>query len=146
MCNVNTSTCHSEVAKRPKNLTQDWLREEPGDPSSSLSLRVRVTDRNKTDMEERLVWDLLPEEFPYEDKGCELYPSCLDCPFPGCLREEPWGKERFLKRRRAQRMLELRHEGKSIREIARIFEVSPRTVQRWLKAITSQESKVGGDN
>jgi DNA-binding transcriptional ArsR family regulator len=92
-----------------------------------------VTDRNKIDMEERLFWDLLPEEFPYEDKGCELYPSCLNRPFPDCLKEEPWGKERFLKRRRAQRMLELRREGKSIGEIARIFEVSPRTVQRWLK-------------
>ena len=75
------------------------------------------------------------EEFPYEDKGCELFPSCLNCPFPDCLKEQPWGKERFLKRRRAQRMLELRREGKSIREIARIFEVSPRTVQRWLKAV-----------
>jgi transposase len=32
-------------------------------------------------------------------------------------------------------MLELKQEGKSVREIARIFEVSPRTVQRWLKAV-----------
>jgi DNA-binding transcriptional ArsR family regulator len=86
-------------------------------------------------METELLWDLLPEEFPYEDKGCELFPSCLDCPFPDCLKEEPWGKERFLKRRRAQRMLELKQEGKSVKEIARIFEVSPRTVQRWLKVI-----------
>jgi DNA-binding transcriptional ArsR family regulator len=94
-----------------------------------------VTNRKKIDMEERLLWDLLPEEFPYEDKGCELFPSCLNCPFPDCLEEQPWGKERFLKRRRAERMLELRQEGKSIKEIARIFEVSPRTVQRWLKAV-----------
>jgi DNA-binding transcriptional ArsR family regulator len=94
-------------------------------------------------METQLLWGLLPEEFPYEDKGCELSPSCLDCPFPDCLEEEPWGKERFLKRRRAQRMLELKQEGKSIKEIARVFEVSPRTVQRWLKAVAGQESKVG---
>ena len=32
-------------------------------------------------------------------------------------------------------MKELRQEGKSIKEIARIFEVSPRTVQRWLKVL-----------
>jgi DNA-binding transcriptional ArsR family regulator len=99
-----------------------------------------VTNRKKIDMEdmeERLLWDLLPEEFPYEDKGCELFPSCLNCPFPDCLEEQPWGKERFQKRRRAERMLELRREGKSIKEIARIFEVSPRTVQRWLKAVTN---------
>jgi len=86
-------------------------------------------------MESKLMWDLLPDEFPYEDKGCELFPSCLNCPFPDCLKEEPWGKERFLKRRRAERMMELKGEGKSVKEIARIFEVSPRTVQRWLKAV-----------
>ena len=86
-------------------------------------------------MTERLHWDLLPDEFPYEDKGCELFPSCLNCPFPDCIKEEPWGKERFLKSRRAERMMELRREGKSIKEIARIFEVSPRTVQRWLKTV-----------
>jgi DNA-binding transcriptional ArsR family regulator len=86
-------------------------------------------------MEDRLLWDLLPEEFPYEDKGCELFPSCLNCPFPDCLKEKPWGKERFLKRRRAERMMKLKQEGKSVKEIARIFEVSPRTVQRWLKAV-----------
>ena len=40
-------------------------------------------------------------------------------------------------------MLELKKEGKSVREIARIFEVSTRTVQRWLKAIAGQEADVG---
>jgi transposase-like protein len=94
-------------------------------------------------METELLWDVLPEEFPYEDKGCELFPSCLSCPFTDCLREQPWGKERFLKGKRARRMLELKQEGKGVREIARIFEVSPRTVQRWLKAVAGQESNVG---
>jgi hypothetical protein len=83
-------------------------------------------------MDQGWIWDLLPEEFPYEDKGCELSPSCLDCPFPACLEEEPWGKERFRMRRRAERMAELKREGKSIREIGRIFDVNPRTVRRWL--------------
>jgi transposase-like protein len=32
-------------------------------------------------------------------------------------------------------MLELKQEGKSVKEIGRIFDVSPRTVQRWLKAV-----------
>jgi len=86
-------------------------------------------------MEDNLLWDSLPEEFPYEDEGCELWPHCLNCPFPYCIKEEPWGKERFLKRRRAERMMELKREGKSVKELARIFEVSPRTVQRALKAV-----------
>lgn len=90
-------------------------------------------------MENELI-DLLPEEFPYQDDGCELWPHCLDCPFPCCVREEPWGKERFLKTKRAERMMELKQEGKGIKEIARIFEVSTRTVQRALKtmAVSSQ--------
>jgi hypothetical protein len=96
-------------------------------------------------MENKLIWDLLPEKFPYEDKGCELFPSCLNCPFPECLKEEPWGKERFLKSKRAGRMLELKQGGKSIKEIARIFEVSPITVRRWLKAVDGRESKEGTD-
>jgi hypothetical protein len=86
-------------------------------------------------VEERSVWDLLPEEYPYSDRGCELFPSCLDCPFPYCVREEPWGKAKFLKLRRAERMVELSKEGKSVGEIASIFEVSVRTVQRALKVM-----------
>ena len=89
----------------------------------------------KIETPKELVWELLPEEFPYSDEGCELAASCLNCPFPCCIKEEPWGKERFLKRRRADRMLQLNKEGKSVNEIARIFEVSTRTVQRALKLV-----------
>jgi hypothetical protein len=84
-------------------------------------------------MEEKSIWDLLPEEFPYNDEGCELFPSCLDCPFPYCIREEPWGKAKFLKRLRAARMTELKKQGKSVKEIAGTFGVSVRTVQRALR-------------
>jgi len=90
-------------------------------------------------MESSLIWDVLPEEFPYQDEGCELFPSCLNCPFPTCIREEPWGKERFLKLSRARRMAELKDEGKSVEEIARIFGVSSRTVQRWLKVVRTKK-------
>ena len=93
------------------------------------------------DMEEKLMWELLPEEFPYEDRGCELFPSCLNCPFPHCIREEPWGKEKFLKRRRAERMMKLKEEGKSVGEIARIFELSTRTVQRWLNIVKEESGE-----
>ena len=43
-------------------------------------------------------------------------------------------------------MMGLKKEGKSIKEIARTFELSPRTVQRWLKVLeASQESAVKTD-
>ena len=93
---------------------------------------------------------LLPEEFPYEDNGCELWQHCLVCPFPTCIKEEPWGVEKFTKLQRARRMAELKQEGTGSEEIARIFGVSARTVQRWLKAwgearggkVKSQELRV----
>ena len=91
-------------------------------------------------MEEKAAWDLLPEESSYKDEGCELFPSCLNCPFPYCIKEQPWGKESFLKRKRAERMVKLRREGKSIEEIAQIFGVSIRTVQRGLKASGKEEA------
>jgi transposase len=43
-------------------------------------------------------------------------------------------------------MMDLKPEGKSIKEVARMFEVGPRRVQRSLNAVTSQESEVGTDN
>lgn len=41
----------------------------------------RMGNNEERNMESKLVWDLLPEEFLQEDKGCDLPPSCLDCPF-----------------------------------------------------------------
>ena len=99
---------------------------------------------------------LLPEEFPYGDDGCELWAHCLDCPFSTCIKEEPWGVEKFTKLQRARRMAELKQEGNNSKEIGRIFGVSTRTVQRWLKmlrevegrdssvALLPQNDKVGG--
>jgi hypothetical protein len=85
-------------------------------------------------MQIRMPWELAQEDPLYVDQGCEVFPSCLNCPLPRCLEEEPWAKHRFLKGMRAQRMLELRGEGKSLLEIAGMFDVSTRTVLRALKA------------
>ena len=76
--------------------------------------------------------DLLPGEVNWRDEGCELFPSCLNCPLPRCIEEEPRGKQRSSMSGRARRMAELRRDGKSIKEIAVLFEVSKRTVQRGL--------------
>ena len=86
-------------------------------------------------MDKGVMWDLLPEEFPYEDKGCEMASSCLRCPFPECLEDEPRGKSRLRMRRQAERMAELRREGKGIKEIGVMFAVSERTVRRRLERV-----------
>ncbi len=78
--------------------------------------------------------DLPPEFCQYRDEGCEFASSCLNCPLPLCVFEEPDGKTRLLKKRRAVKMEQLFiKEGKTIRELAQIFKVSRRTVQMTLK-------------
>jgi transposase-like protein len=97
-------------------------------------------------MMERSLFDLLPEEFPYRDEGCELAPSCLNCPLPRCVEEEPRGRQKFLKRRRAEKMWQLKQQGKSAAEIAAIFQVSTRTVQRWLRTTEAALAADGEDD
>jgi AraC-like DNA-binding protein len=84
--------------------------------------------------------DLLPGEVNWRDEGCELFPSCLNCPLPRCIEEEPRGKQRLRMLARARRMAELRRDGKSIKQIAVLFGVSKRTVQRALASYKSSRS------
>ncbi len=78
--------------------------------------------------------DLPPEYCRYQDDGCDLASSCLDCPFSQCIYEQPRGRQRWLKRLREREMIRLfTTEGKGIKELAVIFGVSQRTVQRALK-------------
>ena len=74
---------------------------------------------------------LLPEEVDWRDRGCELFPSCLNCPLPKCI-EEPRARQMLRMSARARRMAELKRDGKSIKEIAEVFGVSKRTVERAL--------------
>ena len=85
--------------------------------------------------------DLRPEYCHYRDDGCDVAASylgkkasCLSCPFIKCIYDEPGGKQRLSKRLRAQEMARLfTDEGKDIKELAVLFSVSRRTVQRALK-------------
>jgi AraC-like DNA-binding protein len=78
--------------------------------------------------------DLPPEYCQYQDAGCEFSRSCLNCHLPVCVYDEHGGKQRLLKKRRAAEMAKLfTKEGKDISELAQIFGVSRRTVQRALK-------------
>ncbi len=79
--------------------------------------------------------DLPPEYCVYNDAGCEFSPSCLNCCLPLCVYDEPGGRSAMVKRQRAAEITRLhRQECKSVRELAAIYEVSIRTVQRVLKA------------
>jgi AraC-like DNA-binding protein len=82
--------------------------------------------------------DLPPESCRYRDEGCEYAASCLACPFPQCLYDEPRGRQRWLKDLRNREIKRLFNGGWKISELAPLFGVSQRTIQRAL----SQEKKV----
>ncbi|MFQ6122767.1 MAG: hypothetical protein ACE5LA_06910 [Dehalococcoidales bacterium] len=78
--------------------------------------------------------DLPPEYCHYRDEGCDLADSCLDCPFPQCIYEQPRGRQRWLKKLRDKEIARLfNSEGKGVKELASMFAVSQRTVQRALR-------------
>jgi len=78
--------------------------------------------------------DLPPEHCHYRDDGCEFASSCLKCLLPQCIYEQPRGRQRWQKRLRAGEIKRLfTVEGKEIKELAVMFGVSQRTIQRALK-------------
>jgi len=79
--------------------------------------------------------DVLPQDIQWRDQGCELFPSCLNCPRSRCIEEEPRGKQKVRSQARARGMAALRDEGKTVRQIAGVYGVSVRTVQRALETL-----------
>ena len=77
--------------------------------------------------------DLPPEYLRYRDEGCEFDESCLNCHLPLCIHDEPRGKQQWLKNQRDGRIIKLFSRGSRVAELAAIFGISQRTVQRALK-------------
>ena len=78
--------------------------------------------------------DDLPERCRYADEGCELAPSCLSCPFPQCVYDVPGGRQALVISRRDAEIARLfRDEHLTVRELARAFGLSRRSVQRAVK-------------
>ena len=69
----------------------------------------------------------------YKDDGCELYPSCANCPESVCVFDQYGGIAAYEKRKRNLEIRKLFEEGKSKKEIALIFGVDRKTVERALK-------------
>ncbi len=99
---------------------------------------MELEERNEFEL------DLPPEYYHYRDEGCELADACLNCPFAKCIYDEPGGKRRWLKRLRAREMARLfTINGKGIKELAQMFGVSQRTVQRALKVALGDSTRRG---
>ncbi len=79
--------------------------------------------------------DALPEYTDYADTGCDLYPSCLNCPLPRCRYEEAGGAPAILRTGRDATILRLsREDGVGVDRLAEMFGLSRRTIFRVLRA------------
>ncbi len=75
----------------------------------------------------------------YCDEGCDLSPSCLECPFPRCrYDEQAEGRQTAKVLRDNEIMMQRNLAGGSVAELARTFGVSKRTVQRIIRRATSE--------
>jgi hypothetical protein len=67
----------------------------------------------------------------YMDTGCEVAPSCLNCPLPLCKYDDPWGYQRYVK---SAWDLEVKtateSERLSVEQAAERFNVTVRTIFR----------------
>lgn len=96
-------------------------------------LEEKTLDEENSEIE----LDLPPEYCHYRDEGCDLADSCLHCPFPQCIYELPGGRQRWLKKLRDREIARLFNERKGVKELALMFGVSQRTVQRALGSFPS---------
>ena len=72
----------------------------------------------------------LPENTTYRDDGCDVHPRCLTCPLPVCRYDVPGGKRALLNIYRDQLIASLRRGGKTVPIVAKLLNVSRRTVVR----------------
>jgi hypothetical protein len=78
--------------------------------------------------------DGLPENIGYRDTGCEVFPSCLNCPLPQCKYDDPVWYQRYRRHGRDQLILAaLSDDGATVTQVAEFFKLSPRTIQRALR-------------
>lgn len=72
----------------------------------------------------------LPENQDYTDTGCELAPSCLECPLALCKYDDPSWDRRSRTVMRDQEIVRLRRKGLRVADIAKVVKTSDRTVYR----------------
>ena len=71
------------------------------------------------------------EFYHYEDTGCEVSDSCLDCPLPQCRYDDPAWYQRNRRLARDFRVVyAMQRESLTIHETAERFGITPRTVFR----------------
>lgn len=108
-------------------------------PETKVTQRRETAMRNYTRSYRRRhepVLDGLPEQMHYADTGCEVAMTCLACPLPQCKFDDPAWYQAYRRHGRDIAVLDAhRTEGLSVFEVAKRFNVSPRTVHRSLRRL-----------
>jgi DNA invertase Pin-like site-specific DNA recombinase len=90
------------------------------------------------------VEDLLPEHVRYRDQGCDLFPSCLECPLPRCRHDWP-ERRQVAKELRNEEVVRLHREGETITELAGRYRVSTRTIYRIVRRSDGRPEHAAAD-
>jgi hypothetical protein len=74
--------------------------------------------------------DLLPEDTHYQDDGCRLAPSCLNCPLPECAEDSVHGPSKIAKQQRNADIVRLfLDEKKTYPQLVSQFGLSLRSIK-----------------
>ena len=110
----------------------------PSSRAQVEGLSLAVEPLGAKNSAEPIAEDSFPEEREYQDDGCDLFPSCLNCPLPVCRYDELGRRVHWAKRLRDREVLRSYNiEGTSIKELARRFGLSQRTVYRIIRRASS---------
>ena len=90
--------------------------------------------------------DAVPEFYHYEDTGCEVSASCLNCPLPRCKYDDPiW----YQKHRRLAKDLKvltvMQIEKLTVDEAAERFSVTVRTIFRIMRRCRESSVDMGDE-
>ena len=77
--------------------------------------------------------DTLPENTNYQDNGCDISQSCLNCHLTLCKYDDDKFSVGKNKLNRDKEIYKLNSEGKSITDLSKKYNLSIRTIQRSIK-------------
>ena len=84
--------------------------------------------------------ELSSDDSNYFDTGCKYSPTCLNCPLPICIYDDPNFFKNFIKESRDKSIFQDYEKGMSVKELSIKYEVSIRTIQRSIKLDSSAET------
>jgi len=79
--------------------------------------------------------DRSPLSATYLDRGCHVHPSCLSCPLPVCILDDPRAKQRAAVPAQRRHLARLLRSGLSVKDAAPIVGISVRKAFRLLHRV-----------